>query len=69
MTAQKARENVIEEYGDVLDCIDVWITPTENHRAMEARHNKFIRWAKRLQERSKYNNTSAYDNICDNDWK
>lgn len=65
---QKARENVIEEYGDVLDCIDIWITASENQKAMEARNNKFIQWAKILQERRSYN-ANEHEVLTDDEYE
>lgn len=51
VTPEEARSHVLEEYGDVLDCIDILITPTENTVVMDGRMKKFIRWAGRIKER------------------
>lgn len=51
VSEDEARANLLEEYGDVLDCIDILITPSENVAAMDGRMKKFIRWAGRIKER------------------
>ncbi len=45
-----AMENLLEEYGDVMNCIEAVLTPTQNDTAMEMRKAKIARWVKRLRE-------------------
>ena len=49
VTEEQATENLLEEYGDVLNSIEVLITPTQNERAMQSRTEKRSRWVSRLQ--------------------
>ena len=46
-----AKESLLEEYGDVLDCMELLITPTESAQVAEQRKEKFIRWESRLREK------------------
>jgi len=50
VTEEQATANLLEEYGDVLNCVDVLITPTQNVQAVEMRSAKKGRWAERLKE-------------------
>ena len=45
-----ARENLLEEYGDVLNAMEAIITPTENAYAVDRRMHKRTRWVERLEE-------------------
>ena len=49
VTEEQATENLLEEYGDVLNSIEVLITPTQNERAMQSRAEKRSRWVSRLK--------------------
>ena len=49
VTEKQATENLLEEYGDVLNSIEVLITPTQNEQAMRSRAEKRSRWVSRLQ--------------------
>jgi len=51
VSPEEARSHILEEYGDVLDCIDILITPEENAVAMDGRMKRFVRWAGRIRER------------------
>ena len=48
-----AKESLLEEYGDVLDCMELLITPTESAQVAEQRKEKFIRWESRLREKKR----------------
>ena len=49
VTEEQATENLLEEYGDVLNSIEVLITPTQNEQAMQSRAEKRSRWVSRLK--------------------
>lgn len=49
VTEEQAVENLLEEYGDVLNSIEVLITPTQNEQAMQTRAEKRSRWVSRLK--------------------
>lgn len=49
VTEEQATANLLEEYGDVLNCVEVLITPEQNVQAMDTRHAKRSRWADRLK--------------------
>lgn len=44
-----AREKLLEEYGDVLNALELIITPTENAYVIERRMCKRKRWVERLE--------------------
>ena len=49
VTEKQATENLLEEYGDVLNSIEVLITPTQNEQAMRSRAETRSRWVSRLK--------------------
>lgn len=49
VTEEQAVENLLEEYGDVENYIEVLITPSQNARAMQSRFEKRTRWVERLE--------------------
>lgn len=51
VTPEQARLNLLEEFGDILDCMDLIITPTENLSVVDQRMAKFVRWAGRVKAR------------------
>lgn len=52
ITLQDAFSNLLEEYGDVINCIEVLVTPTQNVKAIQSRLKKRTRWVQRLKERN-----------------
>lgn len=51
VSQEAARKKLLEEYGDVLDCIDILVSPSENAEVVDARMKKFVRWAGRIKAR------------------
>lgn len=49
VTEEQATENLLEEYGDVLNCIEVLVTPTQHEQAVQSRAEKRSCWVSRLQ--------------------
>lgn len=49
VTREDAIANLLEEYGDVMNCVEVLITPEQNAQAVELRLAKRKRWAGRLK--------------------
>lgn len=49
VTEEQATTNLLEEFGDVLNYIEVLITPTQNELAMQLRQTKRTRWVERLK--------------------
>ena len=49
VTYDQAISNLLEEYGDVTNCIEVLITPSQNKDAMQSRFEKRSRWVHRLE--------------------
>ncbi len=45
----QATNNLLEEYGDILNCAEVILTPTQNNQAMQIRQSKKTRWVERLK--------------------
>lgn len=50
VTPEQARLDILEEFGDVLNCADLIVTPMENIYIATERGEKCIRWAGRIQE-------------------
>lgn len=48
---EQARRSILDEFGDVLNCLDLIITPSENIFVSENRAEKCIRWADRIKEK------------------
>lgn len=57
ITLQDAFSNLLEKYGDVINCIEVLITPTQNAKAIQSRLKKRTRWVQRLKERNERSKT------------
>lgn len=49
VTEEQAVANLLEEYGDVTNSIEVLITPSQNEQAMQSRFEKRNRWVSRLK--------------------
>lgn len=49
-TEQEAAASMIEEYGDVLNCIEVLLTPSQHAEAVQSRLVKRARWVGRSQK-------------------
>lgn len=50
VSLEEARDHVLEECGDVMNCIELTITPEEYASVVDRRVRKFERWAKRIAE-------------------
>lgn len=50
VTPEQARLDILEEFGDILNSMDLIITPTENVFVGEKRAEKCVRWAVRIME-------------------
>lgn len=53
VTEEEATENLLEEYGDVLNCAQAVLTQAQNNNAMKMRYIKRTRWVNRLREGTK----------------
>ncbi len=53
VTIEEATASLLEEYGDVVNCIEVLLTEKQRDLAMEMRKTKLIRWADRLKQGKK----------------
>lgn len=51
VTVEEAREDLLEECGDIDNCLELLLTAREHELIAGARPNKFPRWAKRLREK------------------
>lgn len=51
VTPEQARLDILEEFGDILNCMDLIVTPTENIFVGEKRAEKCVRWAVRIMEK------------------
>lgn len=51
VTTESAWDNLMEEVGDVLNCLDVFFTGSTMENIMVNRRQKIIRWADRLEQR------------------
>ena len=49
VTLEQATANLLEEFGDVLNTVEVLVTPTQNELAMQLRQTKRTRWVERLK--------------------
>ncbi len=49
VSEEQATENLLEEYGDVLNCMEVLASPTQHEKAVERRLKKRTRWVERLK--------------------
>lgn len=49
VTEEQATANLLEEYGDVMNCVEALITPTQNAQAVASRMGKRKRWVARLK--------------------
>lgn len=49
VTEEQAAANLLEEYGDVLNSIEVIVTPTQHEQVTQLRAEKRSRWVKRLK--------------------
>lgn len=48
VTKEQATANLLEEYGDVLNTVEVLVTPTQATQVTERRMAKRTRWVNRL---------------------
>lgn len=49
VTEERATENLLEEYGDVLNSIEVLVTPSQHDLVVQQRLKKRTRWVERLK--------------------
>ena len=49
VTLEQATANLLEEFGDVLNTVEVLVTPTQNELAMQLRQTKKLRGVQRLK--------------------
>lgn len=49
VTEEQATANLLEEYGDVLNTVEVLVTPTQQELAVLSRMEKRTRWVERLK--------------------
>ena len=49
VSEERATENLLEEYGDVLNSIEVLVTPSQHEQAVQSRFYKRNRWVCRLK--------------------
>lgn len=49
VSEERATENLLEEYGDVLNSIEVLVTPSQHEQAVQSRLCKRNRWVCRLK--------------------
>ena len=52
VTYDQAVSNLLEEYGDLENCIEVLLKPSQHEEAMRSRFSKRSRWVYRLKERN-----------------
>ena len=48
VTEEQAAANLLEEYGDVLNSIEVIVTPTQHEQVTQLRAEKRSRWVKQI---------------------
>lgn len=49
ISVEAAENALLEEYGDVINCLDVLLTATQNAFVVKMRKEKMVRWADRLK--------------------
>jgi len=59
VSEERATENLLEEYGDVLNSIEVLITPSQHEQAVQSRLYKRNRWVCRLKAAGDFEQNGA----------